>query len=162
MRAGEHVFHESLVPRHVDKADAHITQIKIGETNVDRDAASFLFRQPICIDARQRAHQRRLAMVDMAGGADDDGFHNLMVIFTSEVWEMSAKVEATIEDLYHVPENGKAELVNGEIVTMPPTGEMPSRASGSIYFSLRLHESKTDGRAYPDNAGFLVRLPHRR
>ena len=33
---------------------------------------------------------------------------------------MSTKVEATIEDLYKV--EGKAELVNGEIVLMPLTG----------------------------------------
>src|SRR5712692_7040321 len=74
---------------------------------------------------------------------------------------MSAKVEATIEDLYRVPENGKAELVNGEIILVPPTGEMPGRAGGSIYVSLRLHESKTPGRAQPDNVGFLAHLPNR-
>ncbi len=74
---------------------------------------------------------------------------------------MSAKLGATIEDLYRVPENGKAELVNGEIILMPPTGDKPGRASGSIYVSLRLHEGKTPGRAYPDNVGFLVHLPHR-
>ncbi len=28
---------------------------------------------------------------------------------------MSTKAEATIEDLYRVPENGKAEIVNGEL-----------------------------------------------
>ena len=36
---------------------------------------------------------------------------------------MSTKVEATIEDLYKV--EGKAELVNGEIVEMPLTGDLP-------------------------------------
>ena len=74
---------------------------------------------------------------------------------------MSTKVEATIEDLYRVPENGKAEIVNGEIVLMPPTGDIPSRAGGSIYLGLRRHEGKTPGRAYTDNAGFRVRLPNR-
>lgn len=29
---------------------------------------------------------------------------------------MSLKTTATVEDLYRVPENGKAELVNGELV----------------------------------------------
>ena len=75
---------------------------------------------------------------------------------------MSTNIEATVEDLYHVPENGKAEIVDGEIVTMPPTGDQPARAGGSIYASLRAHEGKTPGRAYPDNAGFLVHLPNRR
>ena len=72
-----------------------------------------------------------------------------------------ATPRATIEDLYHVPENGKAELVNGELVRMSPTGDLPGRASGAIYVSLRLYERKAGGRAYPDNVGFLVKLPHR-
>ena len=80
----------------------------------------------------------------------------------SEVSEMSAKVEATIEDLYRLPENGKAEIVDGELVLMPPTGDMPSRAGFEIAVSLRRMKGKTPGRAYPDNAGFLVDLPNRR
>jgi Putative restriction endonuclease len=75
---------------------------------------------------------------------------------------MSAKVEATIEDLYRVPENGKAEIVNGEIVLMPPNGNMPARAGFRIATSLAQMEGKIPGRAYPDNAGFLVHLPNRR
>ena len=62
---------------------------------------------------------------------------------------MHTKSRATVEDLYHVPEHGKAELVNGELVLMSPTGIWPSRASGAIYFSLRLHErAHGGGRAY--------------
>lgn len=74
---------------------------------------------------------------------------------------MSTKVQATIEDLYALPHNVKAEIVNGEIVLMSPTGEMPGRAGGSIYVSLRQYEGKTPGRAYPDNVGFRVNLPNR-
>ena len=40
---------------------------------------------------------------------------------------MSTRTEATVEDLYGVPENGKAELVNGEIVEMPPAGGVSGR-----------------------------------
>src|SRR3712207_8590971 len=36
---------------------------------------------------------------------------------------MSQKTEATVEDLYHVPDNGKAEIVNGELVLMSPRSE---------------------------------------
>ncbi len=76
---------------------------------------------------------------------------------------MSTQTQATLEDLYRVPENGKAEIVNGELVLMPPTGDYSSRAGGSIYLSLRDYEREGgDGRAYPDNAGFIVDLPHRR
>ncbi len=64
-----------------------------------------------------------------------------------------------IEDLYKVA--GKAEIVDGEIVLMSPTGDMPGRAGGAIYMSLRLYESKASGRAYPDNVGFRVNLPNR-
>lgn len=76
---------------------------------------------------------------------------------------MSTKVHATIEDLYTVPENGKAELVNGEIVQMPPTGGLSGRASGKIYRSLDDYEQRTkSGYAFPDNVGFAVDLPHRK
>ncbi len=49
---------------------------------------------------------------------------------------MSPRTKATIDDLYRVPENGKAELVNGEIVFMAPTGGVPGRAGGEIFISL--------------------------
>jgi Uma2 family endonuclease len=72
---------------------------------------------------------------------------------------MSTKTRATIEDLYNI--EGKAELVNGEIVHMAPTGNRPGRAGGTIYVSLRQHERHGGGTAFPDNVGFRVNLPHR-
>ena len=48
---------------------------------------------------------------------------------------MSTKVEATIEDLYKV--EGKAELVNGELILMSPTGRRPGYAGDEIFSSLR-------------------------
>src|SRR5215210_3940653 len=76
---------------------------------------------------------------------------------------MSTRTEATIEDLYSLPENGKAELVNGEIVQMPPTGGLSGRAGGKIYRSLDDYERDTkSGYAFPDNVGFVVNLPHRK
>lgn len=38
---------------------------------------------------------------------------------------MTTRTQATIEDLYGLPDNGKAEIVNGEIVEMAPTGYLP-------------------------------------
>jgi Uma2 family endonuclease len=74
---------------------------------------------------------------------------------------MSTKTEATIEDLYAV--DGKAEIVNGEIVHTPPTGDVPSYAASEIFVSLRAHAKQTgSGRAVTDNAGFLANLPHRK
>jgi Uma2 family endonuclease len=75
---------------------------------------------------------------------------------------MTTKTQATIEDLYSIPHQGKAEIVNGEIVLMSPTGDMPGRAGGSIYVSLRAVERQAGGRAYPDNVGFKVSLPNRK
>jgi Uma2 family endonuclease len=76
---------------------------------------------------------------------------------------MSTKTEATVDDLYRVPENGKAEIVNGELVLMSPTGGVPGRTSGEIYVSLREYERQVGGGyALPDNVGFIVNLPNRR
>jgi Uma2 family endonuclease len=76
---------------------------------------------------------------------------------------MSAKTEATIDDLYRVPENGKAEIVNGELVLMSPTGGVPGRTAGNIFVSLHAYERRTGGGyAFPDNVGFIVDLPNRR
>ena len=74
---------------------------------------------------------------------------------------MSTKTEATIEDLYKI--DGKAELVNGEIVHMPPTGGRPNRAAGGVFVSLRDYERRTkSGYAVADNTAFRVNLPHRK
>ncbi len=71
-RAGQHVVHELLVARHVDEADdLPIGARPVGEAEIDGDAARLLLRQAIGIDAGQRAHQRGLAVIDMARGADD-------------------------------------------------------------------------------------------
>ena len=40
---------------------------------------------------------------------------------------MSMKSEATIEDLHHVPEDGKAEIVNGEPIFQEYFGEAKGR-----------------------------------
>lgn len=74
---------------------------------------------------------------------------------------MSTKTEATIEDLYKV--EGKAELVDGEIVHMSPTGGRPGYAAQEISSSLRDYARRTkSGYAIGDNVGFMVNLPHRK
>lgn len=75
---------------------------------------------------------------------------------------MTTKTPATVEDLYRIRDHGKAEIVKGEVVLMSPTGDMPGRAGGAIYVSLRGVERRAGGRAYPDNVGFRVNLPHRK
>ena len=50
---------------------------------------------------------------------------------------MSIKTEAAVEELYHVPENDKAEIVDGELRAMSPTEDLPNRAAGEFFVSLR-------------------------
>ncbi len=72
------------------------------------------------------------------------------------------KPRATLDDLYRVAEHGKAEIVDGAVVRMSPTGGWPGRAGGKIYSSLCLYEEQMGGGyAFPDNVGFVVHLPNR-
>ncbi len=50
---------------------------------------------------------------------------------------MQTKTEATIEDLYHAPDDGNYELVGGRLVSMSPTGDDPNFTAGEIFASLR-------------------------
>src|SRR5437868_3164335 len=76
---------------------------------------------------------------------------------------MLTKSQATLEDLYRVPDNGKAEIVDGELVRMSPTGDAPNAAATEILVSLHAYSKQTKfGRAYSDNAGFIVNLPNRK
>ena len=73
---------------------------------------------------------------------------------------MSPQTRATIKDLYNV--ECKAELVDGEIVEMAPSGEDPGIAGGEIFAHLRDYAREQQrGRAFPDGVGFRVSLPHR-
>jgi Uma2 family endonuclease len=73
---------------------------------------------------------------------------------------MTLKTPATIDDLFRV--EGKAELVNGEVVLMPATGALPGFAGDEIFASLRDYARRTKrGRAVGDNKAFKVNLRHR-
>ncbi len=74
-----------------------------------------------------------------------------------------AAPEATIEDLYRLPDNTKAEIVHGKLILMPPTGIEPGYAGDEIFVSLHAYARETGtGRAVGDNKGFRVDLPHRK
>src|SRR5918912_4261928 len=69
---------------------------------------------------------------------------------------------ATVDDLARVAEHGKAELIDGVIISMSPTGFLPNYVAGEIYASLRDYARQTRTvYAIGDNAGFIVDLPHR-
>jgi Uma2 family endonuclease len=64
-------------------------------------------------------------------------------------------LKATLDDLRR--ETGKAELIEGTIVPLMPTGHLPNRVAGRIFKSLDDHaEATARGVAYTDNIGFAV------
>jgi Uma2 family endonuclease len=76
---------------------------------------------------------------------------------------MVANLQATIDDLYALPHEQKAEIVDGEIVLMSPAGAAPSYAASEIFVSLRAYAHRTkSGLAFTDNAAFRVDLPNRK
>jgi Uma2 family endonuclease len=76
---------------------------------------------------------------------------------------MVANLEATIQDLYALSHEQKAEIVNGEIVLMSPTGAAPGYAAAEIFASLREYARRTkSGLAITDNAAFIVNLSNRK
>jgi Uma2 family endonuclease len=74
---------------------------------------------------------------------------------------VSTKSPATIEDLYR--ERGKAELVDGEIQVMSPTGGLPGYAATVIVAHLHAYaRARRSGYAIGDNVAFVVNLPRRK
>lgn len=73
---------------------------------------------------------------------------------------MTIKSQHTLADLARFA--GKAELVDGEVVPMAPTGDAPGTAGDEVFFSLRTYVERTGaGHAVGDNKAFRVNLPHR-
>ena len=66
-------MHEALVTGHVDeRRSASVALLEVREAEIDGDAAPLLLGQAIAVDAGERLDQRRLAVVDVAGGADGE------------------------------------------------------------------------------------------
>jgi Uma2 family endonuclease len=67
----------------------------------------------------------------------------------------TVQTPATLSDLARVSD--KAELIDGRIVLLMPTGRKPGRVGGRIYRSLDDYATATGlGEAFPDNVGFIV------
>jgi Uma2 family endonuclease len=71
-----------------------------------------------------------------------------------------ALTEQLVAELYTI--EGKAEIVDGKIELMSPTGGKPGRAGYRICRSLEAFEKILNGYVYPDNVAFLVNLPRRK
>ena len=73
-RSRHHVAHETLVPGDVDDAHRASTgEVEARETQVDGHSARFLLLPAVRVGAGQGPHEGGLAVVDVAGGTDDDG-----------------------------------------------------------------------------------------
>jgi Uma2 family endonuclease len=82
---------------------------------------------------------------------------------------MTQTKNATIDDLARVAEHGKAELIDGAIIPMSPTGFLPGYVAGEIYASLREYARAVLALSYPSrrctigpliprlNAGMMLR-----
>jgi hypothetical protein len=57
------------------RAAAGCGKFEMGKSNVNRDAASFLFFQAVCVDPSQSLYERGFAVIDMSSSADDNGLH---------------------------------------------------------------------------------------
>ena len=68
----DHRAQETLVPGYIDHpGDADPRQVEVRVPRFERDAAALFFRKAIGVDAGERLDQRGLAVIDVAGGADD-------------------------------------------------------------------------------------------
>lgn len=68
--------------------------------------------------------------------------------------------EKLIADLYQ--SEGKAEIVDGRIVLISPTGALPGTAAGEIIFSLHAYAKRHGGKAFNGSVAFLTDLPNRK
>ena len=72
--AGDHRAHEGLVAGDVDDAGREsAAELPGGEAELDGDAAALLLGEAVGVDAGEGADEGGLAVVDVAGGADDHG-----------------------------------------------------------------------------------------
>ena len=75
-RAGEHILDEFFMSRHIDDARLRaVVKVEVGKAQLDRNAALLFLDQPVGVNARERLDKKRLSVVYMARGADDNVFH---------------------------------------------------------------------------------------
>src|SRR5260221_1522411 len=75
--ARDHISNETLVAGNIDNPDVNLFalrsgEIEFGKSEIDRNAARFFFRQSVRISSGQRFDQCALAVIDVAGGGEDE------------------------------------------------------------------------------------------
>src|SRR5262249_46643243 len=81
----EHVLDKALVAGHIDDAEAKAGEIESGEADVDGDAARFFLGQTVAVDAGEGLDERRLAVVNMSSGAEDEIARHAVIIAGNEI-----------------------------------------------------------------------------
>jgi hypothetical protein len=74
--AGHHPAHEPLVTGHVHHPGRDAAgKRQVRESEIDGDPARLLLGEAVGVDARERAHQGSLPVIDVSGGPENDGAH---------------------------------------------------------------------------------------
>lgn len=76
----QHVADETFVSGHVHQTQPQpvavsAREIQVSETYINGDAATALFFEAVRVSPSQGLYQTGLSMVDVSGGADDNGLH---------------------------------------------------------------------------------------
>ncbi len=69
--AGNHVVNKTVMAGNVDEPNALPVDRGVREADINRQPAPLFFCEAVGVDAGQRVHEARLAVVDVAGERDD-------------------------------------------------------------------------------------------
>src|SRR5690606_28252704 len=86
----------ALVPRDVDEAEGDAVALEVSEAEVERDAAPLFLGQAVAVDAGQRPEQRGLAVIDVPGGADEQGCRRAHVAATPPAPRAGRRTRKTV------------------------------------------------------------------
>lgn len=79
-QAGDHILDELFMTGYIDDTGPRtIWQVEPGKAQVDRQSPFLFFGCRIRLDSGQGTDQRRLAMIDMTGCADNDMSGHLII-----------------------------------------------------------------------------------
>src|SRR5713101_1225980 len=69
--ACQHVADEEFVPGYIDKSEAHSVFFEEGKAKINSDSPALFFLEPVRMRSRERLDERRLAVVNVPGRAND-------------------------------------------------------------------------------------------
>ncbi|GIS58840.1 MAG: hypothetical protein CM1200mP2_10650 [Planctomycetaceae bacterium] len=99
----------------VDQPELKPVGFPVGKTQVDRNAAGLLFRQPVRIDTGKSPDESGLAVIDVPGGADQD-------CLTDVTGSTESVRVGSLADMAWASQNEKTCGVGPSILEMEKTG----------------------------------------